>query len=501
VTERRAHGREETLERFLGALEARMRAEIARTPAALPARTLLDAGGKRLRARLLWWSASATAPSPLFPEHEPLVRAATAIELAHLGSLIHDDIVDGGETRRGIATLHHQYGVRSATDAGAVLAHLASELVASLGRPARQAVRRTILATCRGQIRELAVPFVLLTARARLAIMQEKTAAFFELAASLGALVGGAPQSQRVAVRRFARRFGVAFQIADDVLDLAGDPAALGRANGADLRDGVLTLPVLLAADPDRRLARALERVRRSPDAAAIAECAALIERGGGVAAATAAAGWWLEHAVRALAVLPATNPVAELIVLARASVTRGLRPGRPSFMTVPSGSLAAFDPTATPVEAHGVTRGSSEAPLDRRLAHLLDWFHPGLSAMVSARAQHPLVRSRRDRLQHTLLQDDRWSPAARIAADAIALAWALADEPALQADPVRTLAVVDALHCAAIALLSGVTNPHEHEEMAARARQLRPPRPSPRAAFIPPTTHTDLPPTVALNA
>jgi len=125
VTERRGHSREETVEHFLVALDARLRAEIARTPAALPARALLDAGGKRLRARLLWWSASATAPSPLHPENERLLRAAAAIELAHLGSLIHDDIVDGGETRRGISTLHHQYGVRIATDTGSATSSLA----------------------------------------------------------------------------------------------------------------------------------------------------------------------------------------------------------------------------------------------------------------------------------------------------------------------------------------------------------------------------------------
>jgi geranylgeranyl pyrophosphate synthase len=144
----RPHAGGAALEHFLAALDTRMRAEIARTPAALPARMLLDAGGKRLRAQLLWWSANATAPAALDPENERLVRAATAIEFAHLGSLIHDDIVDGGETRRGIATLHHQYGVRIATDAGTALAHLANQLVTSLGRPARQAVRRAILATC-----------------------------------------------------------------------------------------------------------------------------------------------------------------------------------------------------------------------------------------------------------------------------------------------------------------------------------------------------------------
>jgi hypothetical protein len=226
-----------------------------------------------------------------------------------------------------------------------------------------------------------------------------------------------------------------------------------------------------------------------------------LIERGGGIAAATAVAGWWLEQAVRALAVLPATSAVAALIALAHASVTRGLRPGQPSFMMPPPGSRATFGPKDSLVDARGVTPGCAEARIELHLTRLLEWFHPGLSAMVSARAQDPLVRSRRARLQHTLLQDDRWSPGAMIAADAIALAGAMAAEPALQADPVRTLALVDALHCAAIGLLNDETDPQEHEEMAARVRDLRPLQPSPIAAFIPQTTRTNLQPTASLNA
>ncbi|MBX9719830.1 MAG: polyprenyl synthetase family protein, partial [Candidatus Obscuribacterales bacterium] len=107
------------LDAFLAALNSRLFFEVDRTPVAAPARRLLEAGGKRLRARLLWWSARATAPASFDPTHERLVRAAAAVELAHLGSLVHDDIVDGGDARRGVPTLHRTHGVRVATDAGA----------------------------------------------------------------------------------------------------------------------------------------------------------------------------------------------------------------------------------------------------------------------------------------------------------------------------------------------------------------------------------------------
>jgi geranylgeranyl pyrophosphate synthase len=471
------------IESFLAAVETQMRAEIARTSVAAPARRLLDAGGKRLRARLLWWSANAATRDPLHPHDPSLIRAATAIEFAHLGSLIHDDIVDGGDTRRGVSTLHRELGIGVATDAGAALAHLANELVATLGNNARRAVRRALLATCRGQVRELAVPFVMVPPRVRLAIMQEKTGAFFELAAALGAQLSGATATATSAVRRYARRFGVAFQIADDVLDLAGDPRELGRANGADLRDGVLTLPVLLAADPEGKLQQTLMSIRRSPDAETIASCAATIEEGGGVTAATSVAAWWLNRALDALQPLPGGHGVAELVRLARTSVERGLRPGLARFGTTPPSRSSATMPHSLQLIAMpAASYTHSAGELAPALALTLEWFHPGLSTMVTSRAQAPSVRRGRSLLRRYLRGGDTWSGEAEIAADAIALAHALADDEALRDDAVRTLALIDALHCAAIASLNASPSALEHERLAARARNLGQQQPSPTA-------------------
>ncbi len=471
---------------FVIAVEASMRAELARTPVATPALRLVDAGGKRLRARLLWWAANAATPHRLDPAHPTLVRAATAVEFAHLGSLIHDDVVDGSDTRRGVATVHREHGVRVATDAGAALAHLASELVATLGSAPRAAVRRALLATCRGQLRELAVPFVVLPARARLVIMQEKTGAFFELAATLGALVGGAPRPAHAAIARFARRFGVAFQIADDVLDLAGDPCELGRANGADLRDGVLTLPVLLAADRSPALHAALRTLRAAPTSDRIAECAAAITDAGGIQAASAASRWWLARAFDALRSLPQNEPIDALIELAQKSIARGLRPGTVRFAAAGlttsearPATLPLADPLHDPCAATPVT-------LDPTLTRTLEWFHPGLAAMIAARAQCPEVSVRRTAFEQGLRRGNVWSRRAETAADAVALAHALTDDDALRRDPVRTLATVDALHCAAIALLARTPNAREHERMAARARGLaRRPIPSPSRSYV----------------
>lgn len=467
-----------TVRIFIAAVEAEMHAAIARTPIAAPAIDLLDAGGKRLRARLLWWAANAAAPAPVDPEHDMLIRAAAAIELAHLGSLVHDDIVDCADTRRGVATVHRRHGVRVATDAGAALAHLANEFVAALGRPARRAVRRSLLATCRGQVRELAASFVLLSPHARLAIMREKTGAFFELAATLGAHVAGANVRARASVARYARRFGVAFQIADDVLDVAGDPEVLGRANGADLRYGVVTLPVLLAADPGGALRHGLGRLRRWRDATVVAACADRVFAGGGVLAASAVARWWLERALDALATLPRSDAVSELVVLAHTSVERGLRPGTPCFAGSPdaaAGASLADVPLVDPPRPGAIDEA---APIDPALQRILDWFHPGLAAMVATRAGGGTIRARRAILRCALEHRESWSQRAHVAADAIALAHALAEDEALRGNPVRTLACVDALHCAAIALLADADDADEHQRLAALASALAP-RPS----------------------
>lgn len=484
-------GASNALDAFLAALDTRLFFEVDRTPVAAPARRLLEAGGKRLRARLLWWSARATAPTVFDPTHERLVRAAAAVELAHLGSLVHDDIVDGGDARRGAPTLHRTHGVRVATDAGAALAHLANELVAPLVPTARFAVRRAILATCRGQIRELAVPFVPVTPAQRLAIMREKTGAFFELGAVLGASVVGAPPNARASVARFARRFGVAFQIADDVLDIAGDSRELGRSNGADLRDGVLTLPVVIAFERDRALAAALARVRRDPDVDAVTSCAAIVERAGGVAAAVAMADAWLERALRALTPLGRNDAVAALADLARTSIARGVRPGVTRFESCVRDQPI---PQATSPFTDGIdTTSHVDHELGSRLTSLLDWFHPGLATMVALRAADPAVDAYRTWARDALCRGRHWSAESRMAADAISLAHALFDDTTLEHAPIPSLALIDALHSAAIGLLNQTIDPVEHEVMSARARAMvgRPPRRLPTAF----TLHSPEPP------
>ena len=473
------------LDRFLEALETRMHREIDRSRAAWPAHASLAAGGKRLRARLLWWSAMAAGPSTRpSPDASVLVRAAAAIELAHLGSLIHDDIVDGALSRRGIPTLHCAHGVGVATDAGAALAHLASALIAPLGDHARAATRRALLAICRGQARELAGPFVRLPVAARLAIMREKTGAFFELAAGLGARLAGAPLQARAAVLRFARRWAVAFQIADDVLDLTGDPTELGRENGADLRDGVLTLPVLLADDPDGALATGLHQLRDAETPERVAACVVRIVRGGGVARAASIATWWLERATASLASVPATAARQALAALAVDSVQRGLAAGRPRFVAAP----APVTPVAVRSDAAAadaaLARLARDPRMARQLAQALEWMLPGWSGTAATRAAE--LAAPAARVERRLLGGDDWSLGGRTAARALALAHVLGRDRSGSTSPTRALALADCLQCIGIALLCRDADADEHERMAERAYQLRTP------TFAPPDTARD---------
>lgn len=286
---------------FVTAVATRVQREIARVPAAEPAAALAEAGGKYLRARLLWLSAAAVAPRKAALREEPLVRAATAIELAHLGSLIHDDIVDGAAMRRGVASAHLRCGTAAAYLAGTALLHLGSALVADFPTRSRTSLARAVLAMCRGQVRELMGLFQPCSRHQRLAIMRDKTAALLEATASLGlAVVGGSLREQR-ALRAFAQALGIAYQIKDDLMDLVGDPVRLGRANGADLWDGVMTLPVLIARERSQSVALMLQRIQAEGKAADVAQCLRLVRDTGAVEAAATEARQWAAAASRAV--------------------------------------------------------------------------------------------------------------------------------------------------------------------------------------------------------
>jgi geranylgeranyl pyrophosphate synthase len=215
----------------------------------------ITAGGKRLRPLLLFLAAGAPPP-----ESEELLRAAVAVELVHSATLVHDDVLDGSPLRRGRPTVMAAGGRLAATATGDLLFSRAfAELVASRSVPAVRVLSRASSELAAGELMQRAdawraVPVDRYLERCRL-----KTAVLFRAACELGALHGGvgdgAVNGLVEALGDFGERIGLAFQLLDDVLDVTGPPQRTGKPRGADLLDGTVTLPLILARERDPDLA------------------------------------------------------------------------------------------------------------------------------------------------------------------------------------------------------------------------------------------------------
>jgi geranylgeranyl pyrophosphate synthase len=210
----------------------------------------IAAGGKRLRPLLVLLAAGPAAAGG-----RDVVAAATAVELVHSATLVHDDVLDAAPLRRGLPTVWAQGGRDLAVATGDLLFSRAfSELVATGSLAAVRTLSRAGSALAEGELLQrqdawnAAVPVERYLHRCEL-----KTARLFEASCVLGALAAGATASLVEALGAFGRRAGLAFQILDDVLDVSGEAARTGKHRGTDLLDGTVTLPLILARgrDPD----------------------------------------------------------------------------------------------------------------------------------------------------------------------------------------------------------------------------------------------------------
>jgi heptaprenyl diphosphate synthase len=239
---------------------------------------LVAAGGKRLRPTLVLLAGHTGDPA------DPrLVGAAVAIELTHLSSLYHDDVMDEAEVRRGARSANARYDNKVAVLTGDYLFARASEVTAGLGTEATRVLARAIARLVQGQIREVRGPAPGEDpVEHYLAVLADKTGALIAAACRLGGRLAGAPANVVEALTEYGERVGRAFQLGDDLLDITADTAVAGKAAGGDLRAGVRTLPALyllrrggpaaarLAAvldgdHADRSVAEALELLRASP--------------------------------------------------------------------------------------------------------------------------------------------------------------------------------------------------------------------------------------------
>jgi heptaprenyl diphosphate synthase len=207
---------------------------------------LIKAGGKRVRP--LFAMATAALASPDATVSDDAVLGGVAVELVHLGSLYHDDVIDEATTRRTVESVNARWGNLTAILAGDFLLAKASEIAASLGTEVAGLLAATIGRLCEGEVGELRSAYdVTRTESAYLDSIRGKTASLFATACRLGGLVGGLPREHVDALTAFGDGYGMAFQIVDDVLDVTATAAELGKPAGHDLVEGVYTLPVLRA--------------------------------------------------------------------------------------------------------------------------------------------------------------------------------------------------------------------------------------------------------------
>ena len=217
---------------------------------------LVSAGGKRFRPLLTLLAAQFGDPT-----RTQVVDAAVVVELTHLATLYHDDVMDEAPVRRGAESANTRWSNTVAILTGDYLFARASDLTAGLGTEATRLQSRTFARLVEGQIAETAGPSAGADPVAHhLKVLADKTASLISTSARLGAMTAGAAPDVIDTLAAYGEVIGIAFQLSDDLIDVLSDAGQSGKTPGTDLREGIATLPVLLArADGDRDLLSVLE--------------------------------------------------------------------------------------------------------------------------------------------------------------------------------------------------------------------------------------------------
>ena len=283
-------------------------------------RYLLEAGGKRVRPVLTLLAAQLGTGN-----NDNVIKAAQAIEITHLASLYHDDVMDEAQMRRGVPSAQNVWGNSVAILTGDLLFARASKLVATLGERALVLQANTFERLCLGQLHETLGPRPDEDpVEHYLQVLSDKTGSLIATAGEIGVLFAEASEDYIVPVRMFGEKVGVAFQLIDDIIDMSAETDVTGKTAGTDLRAGVSTLPLLYLreqARTDQDAADLLTRIERDVNAALYGEtdeadlAAAVAElRAHPVTARTLdEARRWASEAVAALAPLPA-GPVKKAL-------------------------------------------------------------------------------------------------------------------------------------------------------------------------------------------
>ncbi|MFT5223228.1 MAG: heptaprenyl diphosphate synthase [Glaciecola sp.] len=243
---------------ILDRVEARLSEQVTSSHAFMDeaAKYLMEAGGKRFRPMMVALCGHLGDPAEV-----RLPDAGVIVELVHLATLYHDDVIDEAPARRGTPSANARWDNTVAILTGDYLFARASELSADLGVEVTRIMAQTIATLCEGQIREVQgsrgalppdVPRLEATMEHYLGVVGDKTAVLIAASCELGALLAGCTPEQVVAARNYGWNVGMAFQLSDDILDMASEHEQSGKTPGTDLREGVATLPVLFGVEADQ---------------------------------------------------------------------------------------------------------------------------------------------------------------------------------------------------------------------------------------------------------
>ena len=275
---------------------------------------LIRAGGKRVRPGFVIASAAISQVEST-PAEDDVITGGVAVELVHLGSLYHDDVMDEAQVRRNVASVNAKWGNLRAILAGDFLLARASELAASLGTEVAGLLAATIGRLCEGQVRELQdTGNPDRTETSYTDSIEGKTASLLATSCRIGGLVAGLDRPTIDTLTEFGRFYGLAFQVVDDILDIVATDEHLGKPSGNDLHEGIYTLPVIRALHSGCG-PQLLELLGGTVSDATVRSALQLVRASGGVEEALDVASDYVQQASASLESLPPTTATAALQV------------------------------------------------------------------------------------------------------------------------------------------------------------------------------------------
>jgi len=282
---------------------------------------LIKAGGKRIRPGFALLVARMYRDDIGYA-----IPLATALELVHMATLVHDDVIDNSEVRRGTGTVKRLWGNRVAIYAGNFVFARALDLIASYNRQdILEVVADASMKICQGEIEQMLSCFnVNLGLKNYLRRIERKTALLISLSCQVGAMLSTSNPKEIEALRRYGYDLGLAFQITDDILDFVADEATLGKPTGSDIRQGVITLPALYALHHDARRDE-LAQLLSSPQACQdnTQYIIDIVCESDGIEYAYSVSQHYAHRSKRHLAILPDTPVKENLLELADFILTR----------------------------------------------------------------------------------------------------------------------------------------------------------------------------------